>query len=375
MINPRELFHILIENDFRFITGVPCSIFNGFLRIVEKEKKKIEHIIAVDEGEAIGIAAGYYLATSKVPIVYMQNSGLGNALDALTSLSAKEVYNIPVLLLISWRGEPGKNDEPQHEKMGKITIKLLKTLEIPHIILSSNKKKIKQEITKVKQYFQKKNLPYSVIIRKEVLKPYSFGRKEEKSVYSLKREEAIKIILDNLKGDEVIISATGKISRELFEYQKKRKQSTQTNFYVIGSMGCASSIGLGIILKKPKRKIFIFDGDGSILMKMGSLATIGHYSPKNFCHIIFDNNAYDSTGGQSTISDTLDFVEIAKASGYKTAKLITTREKLKRSIVNIRNDMRGPILLVVKVKKGCRADLGRLPRDVVERKKIFMDFL
>jgi len=370
MINSKKLLNILVKNDFKFITGIPCSILKDFLNCLNDNRDKIKHIIPTSEEEAMGIAAGYYLATSKIPMVYMQNSGFANSVDGLTSLLNKEVYKIPVLLLISWRGEPGKKDEPQHIKIGKITLKLLKLLGIPYTILSNKDEIVTEQIKKAKEVLYKNSFPYALIIKKGLIEPYQ--TKNKRSIYPMTREKAIKIIIDNLRGNEVIISTTGKASRELFEYREIKKQSHKTDFHVLGSMGCAASIGFGIAIQEPEKKVIIFDGDGSILMKMGTLATVGHYLPKNFYHIIFDNNSHDSTGGQRTVSDTVDFRKIAIACGYKKAEIVTNENKLKEGLTKI-ND--GPSMLVIKVKKGARKNLGRPTKTPIESKKEFMNFL
>jgi len=372
MINGNQLVNLLTGEGLNFITGIPCSILKDFLFCLSEKERGIEHIIVASEEEAISIGTGYYLATAKIPIVYMQNSGLARSVDVLTSLVNKEVYRIPMLLLISWRGEPGKKDEPQHLKMGKITLKLLKTLSIPYAILSDNKSKVAKEVKEAKKYLKNNSLPYAIIIRKGLIKPCQAQKGTE--INSLSREEAIKIIVDNSKGDEIIISTTGKISRELFEYREAKEQSHKTDFYTLGSMGCSAAIALGIALKKPKKKVLVFDGDGSVLMQMGALATIGHYLPKNFYHIIFDNNAHDSTGGQKTASNTASFNKIALACGYKGAETVLTQRRLTNAVRNLKRNS-GPRMLVVKIKKGSRKDLGRPATTPIENKKLLMNFL
>ena len=370
MVNCQTLAKIFKSQDFTFLTGVPCSIFKDWLNFLNDNNNQFKNIIATCEGEACAIATGYYLATKEIPVIYMQNSGLGNCVDPLTSLMNKEVYSIPVLLLISWRGEPGKKDEPQHIKMGKITKKLLKTLGIPFIVLSTEETLIKKQIQIAKRYLKKQSSPYAIIVRKGIIASYQ--SKPKKEIYPLSREEAIKILVNGLKGNEVIISTTGKTSRELFELREAKKEGHRKDFYTLGSMGCAAGIALGIALAKPKKKVFVFDGDGSVLMKMGTLAIIGHYLPKNFYHIIFDNNAHDSTGGQKTVSDTVAFDKIAKACGYKFTKVLTREKEIKEVLSRIKE---GPLMLVIKVKKGSRENLGRPTLSPVKMKKAFMNFL
>jgi len=371
MLKGSQLIKLLVKEDLNFITGIPCSILKSFLTHLNKVKK-IKHILATNEGEASALAVGYYLATKKIPIIYMQNSGLANSVNPLISLLDKEVYSIPALLLISWRGQPNRKDEPEHIKMGRITLELLKLLGIPYLLLSSDETKAAQEIKRAKQYLKKNNSPTAIIIRKGIL-AYSQSKKE-KNIYSLTREGAIKIIVDNLKDNRLIISTTGKTSRELFEYRENKNQNHQTDFYMVGSMGCVAAIALGIALEKPKKRIFVFDGDGAVLMKMGTLATVGYHLPKNFYHIIFDNRAYDSTGGQSTISNSVSFDKVASACGYKSVKTVSTKKELINSIRKIELQ-KSPHLFVIKVKKGSRDDLTRPTEMPWQNKVAFMKFL
>lgn len=358
MISCQNLAQIFKSNNLTFLTGVPCSILKDLLNYIE-EDKDFQYVGATSEAEACAIAVGFYLATNRIPIIYMQNSGLGNSIDPLTSLMNKEMYSIPALLLISWRGEPGISDAPQHSKMGRITTKLLDTLEIPYSVFSSE-----QDIEKAVQYIKEYSLPYALIIRKGAIAPYQL-----KNDYALNREEAIRTIIDNLTGQEIIISTTGKTSRELNELK-----TANPKLYILGSMGCCSGVGLGIALQKPEKKVFVFDGDGSVLMKMGTLATIGHCGPKNFYHIVFDNNAHDSTGGQKTSSDTVDFAKIALSCGYKFGKTVSTKEDLIKSLENLKSSQ-GPAMLVVKVKKGARKDLSRPDKTPIEYKNEFTEFI
>lgn len=373
MITCQQLSKIFKSQGLEFFSGVPCSILKDWLNFIN-ESKQFKNIVATCEGEACAIATGYYLATKKIPVVYMQNSGLGNSVDPLTSLLDKEVYSIPALLLISWRGEPGEKDEPQHIKMGKITPKLLKTLGIPFAVLSNNAEAIEKQIKKAKVYLRKKNSPYAIIVRKGIIASHQTAPKKEK--YSLGREEAIKIVIDSLKRKEIIISTTGKTSRELFELRKKKKQSHQADFYTLGSMGSTAGIALGIALQKPKKRIFVFDGDGSVLMKMGTLATIGHYLSKNFYHIIFDNHSHESTGGQATVSETINFAKVATACGYEKAMIISRESELKKILAKLnKKSNKGPIMLVIKIRRGARKDLGRPTLSPVKMKRLFMNFL
>lgn len=365
--------NLLVKEGFSFFTGVPCSIFKDFLACLNSTAG-INHFAATSEGEACAIAAGSYLASKSIPVVYMQNSGLGNSINPLTSLMDKSVYGMPALLLISWRGKPGLKDEPEHTKMGEIITKLLETLNIPYGVLPPDAKEAARQIKIAKEYLRKNNLPYAIIVGKGTFAPYECPIKNKKDKYFLTREEAIGIIGDYLRGGEAVVSTTGKTSRELFEYRKTRGFDHEKDFYMVGSMGCLAGIALGMAFKKPKKKIIVLDGDGALLMKMGTLATIGHYAPRRFCHFVFDNNAYDSTGGQQTVSDTVEIGKVALACGYKEAKIISTRQGLINCLRQLKNQP-GPSMVVVKVRKGARKDLGRPTLTPQENKIAFMRFM
>ena len=375
VISCNDLFEIFKKNELTFFTGIPDSTFKGWMTFLEeKHGKELTQIIAANECEATAIATGYHLSTGKVAVVYMQNSGLGKTVNPITSLCDPEVYSIPIVMMVGWRGEPGKKDEPQHKKMGRITIPLLETLEIPYRVLPDTIQEVAEVITEMRDIADRENTPVALIIRKGVIAPYDSGKTEARESHlEMNREDAIKTIVDNLDGSEAIVSTTGKTSRELFEYRIERNEKPM-DFYTVGGMGCAASIALGIALQKPEKEIFVFDGDGAVIMQMGSLATIGHYKPSNFNHILFDNRAHDSTGGQKTVSDTVDFEKIALACGYNEAVTVKTKTDLKK-VIKKSKLTKGPKLIVVKVKKGSRKDLGRPTTSPIENKENFMRFL
>ncbi|MHA1448456.1 MAG: phosphonopyruvate decarboxylase [Candidatus Hodarchaeales archaeon] len=368
-----ELWEIFRKLELDFFTGVPDSTFKDWMTFLDKmHGEGLTNIIACNECEAIAIATGYHLATGNLGIVYMQNAGEGKIVNPITSLCDPEVYSIPVFLLIGWRGEPGKKDEPQHRKMGKITLSMLEILDIPHEILPDDSNKAETVIRKLKQISLEDSKPVALIIKRGIInEPVSI--REQESPYRMSREEAIKIIMDNLTGKEMIVSTTGKTSRELYEYRMSENQQPR-DFYTVGGMGCASAIAFGMTIRNSDRKVLIFDGDGAVLMQMGSLATIGHYSPKNLVHIVFDNSSHDSTGGQPTVSNTADFSKVALACGYKEAKIISIADELAQTIQKLTSTS-GPVIIVVKVKKGARADLGRPKTTPIENKKAVMKFL
>lgn len=372
MIRPEFFFNRLKEKGFDFFTGVPDSTFKEFIKFINF-KAANSHVIASSEGEAMGIASGYHLATSKFPVVYMQNSGLGNSVNPLTSLLDSDVYSIPCLLLVGWRGEPGKPDEPEHTKMGKVTLNLLETLGVPCEICPEEEKATTACIEKAKKFMQEKSQPFAIVFRKGTFEKFD-SPKEECLQLEMNRESAIKNVVSFLKGDEAIVSTTGKASRELFEHMVELGKGHKTNFYTVGSMGCSAGIAFGIAKEKPGKKVFVFDGDGAVLMKMGTLATIGHYKPKNLFHIVFDNQCYDSTGGQPTVSSTTDFSKIALACGYAWAKTVSKEAELKPAFSEMLSNG-GPAMLVITISKGARKDLGRPTTTPQENKNGFMRFL
>ncbi len=308
MINCYDLAKIFKENDLTFFTGVPDSIFKDWMTFLA-EGNNLTNRIACNECEAVAIATGYHISTKNVGVVYMQNSGLGKAVNPLTSLISKEVFGIPMILMIGWRGEPGEDDEPQHKMMGRIMLSQLDTLEVPYSVLPDNIEEARESIRKTKEQTLETGYASAIIIKKNVLEKY-VSKSGSRMYYEMSREGAIRTIIDNLNGVEVIVATTGKTSRELFE-QRIAKGEIPRDFLIVGSMGCSASIAAEIVLQKPEEEVYCFDGDGAVLMQMGALSTIGSYKPKNFTHVIFDNMSHDSTGGQPTNSEYVDFAEVA----------------------------------------------------------------
>ena len=370
MISCKEFYDILIGNGINFFTGVPDSLLKDFCAYITDNTPKKNNIIAANEGNAIALAAGHYLATGKPGLVYMQNSGLGNAINPLTSLTDKEVYSIPMLLLIGWRAEPGVKDEPQHVKMGKITLGMLETMQIPYKILNDNfEETIKDAIIHMKN----EKSPYAIVVKRNTFEKYELKDKKETN-YGLNREGAMEAIIPLLEESSIIVSTTGMTSRELFELRDSNKQGHEKDFLTVGSMGHSSSIALGIAITKPDRQVYCFDGDGALIMHMGALSTIGSLKPKNFKHIIFNNFSHDSVGGQPTSADNIHIPAIAKANGYADAFSAKTKEETIKIIKKIKN-IDGPILLEIKVNKGARKDLGRPTSTPIENKEDFMKFI
>lgn len=302
----------------------------------------------------------------------MQNSGEGNIINPLASLTDKEVYNIPVLLLIGWRGRPGVHDEPQHIKQGKVTTGLLNTMGINYDILSSDEEKAAKQIAKAVEAVNN-NEVYALVIEKGTFEDYKLKNVEINDL-TMTREEAIQTVASTLGEKDSIVSTTGMISRELFEARTQWEQGHERDFLTVGSMGHASQIALGIALEKKDRKVWCFDGDGATIMHMGSMAIVASKSPNNYVHVVFNNGAHDSVGGQPTVGLKINIPAVAEAVGYKKAFTVDNKAALEKALKEIKSTD-GPVLLEVKVKKGNRKDLGRPTTTPIENKEAFMNFL
>lgn len=373
MISSKFFIDSLCSMQMDFFTGVPDSLLKNVCAYITDHFVTERNVIAANEGAAVGLAAGYYLATKKIPVVYMQNSGLGNAVNPLMSLTDKEVYNIPLLLLVGWRGEPGVKDEPQHIKQGKVTLPLLEAMGIKYAIMSQNETEFLSQLNYANFYMNETHEPFAFVIPKGTFEEYKLQQDGE-VILPLKREAAIQLIASSLSKEDIIVSTTGMISRELFEYRTSAFMEHEKDFLTVGSMGHASQIALGIALEKKKCKVFCFDGDGSTLMHMGSLAIIGSLHPDNYVHVIFNNGAHDSVGGQPTVAFNIDLCKIAQACGYEVALSVSDSDSLCEALKRI-TYMHGPILLEVKVRKGARKDLGRPTTTPLQNKDTFMLFL
>ena len=377
MIRPEFFINTLKSYGIDFFAGVPDSLLKNICAYIADNIDSSHNIITANEGAAVGLAAGHYLATGQPACVYMQNSGEGNTVNPLASLTDKEVYNIPVLLVIGWRGRPGVHDEPQHVKQGKITTALLDVMGISYEVLSKDEKEAKLQIEKAAEALSNKNL-FALVIEKDTFEEYKL-KNIETNTLTMSREEAIQAVASALGPKDVIVSTTGMISRELFEARTAWGQGHERDFLTVGSMGHASQIALGIALEKQDRKVWCFDGDGATIMHMGSLAIIASKKPANYIHVVFNNGAHDSVGGQPTVGLKIDLPAVAKAVGYTTTFSVSTKEELdsKLSILTSQSSTlnSGPVLLEIKVKKGNRKDLGRPTTTPIENKEALMEFL
>jgi len=375
MVDPKLFIQTLEHSGVDFFTGVPDSLLKNLCAYLTDHCNHTHHIIAANEGGAVGLAAGYHLATGRMAMVYMQNSGEGNAINPLLSLTDEDVYGIPVLLLIGWRGEPGVHDEPQHLKQGKVTLTLLEAMHIDYEVLSDREDEAILQVDKAVEYMRKYSKPYALVVRKNTFSDYQLTNRSPE-VYPMSREAAIQLVVDRLPVDAVVVSTTGMISRELFEYREAKHQGHAHDFLTVGSMGHASQIALGIALQHPDRLVFCFDGDGAMLMHLGAMAIMGEYKPSNMVHIVFNNGAHDSVGGQPTVGQTIDAVAIARAVGYESSYSVDSRETLIGVLDQLCTcSAHGTTFVNVNVHKGNRKDLGRPTTTPKDNKQALMQEL
>ncbi len=358
----------------QFYTGVPDSqlkaLCNFLINKFGIDSK--HHIIAANEGNCTALAAGYHLATGKVPVVYMQNSGEGNIINPVASLLNDKVYAIPCVFIVGWRGEPGIHDEPQHIYQGEVTVKLLEDMGIETFIIG--KETTDEEVSVAMGKFNeilKSGKDVAFVIRKGAL-TYD-GKTVYKNDNTMLREEIIRHIT-KVSGEDPIISTTGKASRELFEIREANAQPHKYDFLTVGSMGHSSSIALGVALNKPESKIWCIDGDGALLMHMGSMAVIGANKPSNLVHVVINNGAHETVGGMPTVASDIDVVSIAKACGYESAVSCDSFESLDAELKKAK-ESKVLSLIEVKCSIGARDDLGRPTTSALENKNNFMDYL
>lgn len=373
MIRPSFFYDTLRNFGINFYAGVPDSLLKNLCAYITDHADSSHNIIAANEGGAMGLAVGNYLATGSIPVVYMQNSGLGNIINPLASLTDKDVYQIPVLLVIGWRGKPGVHDEPQHVKQGKVTTGLLNTMGIDYTVLSKDEDKAKIQIERAVSFMRQAKECYALVIEKDTFESYTLLN-VEKNGLTLSREEAIETVVASLPSNAVVVSTTGMISRELFEIRERRGQGHQQDFLTVGSMGHASQIALGIALAQPDRPVYCFDGDGAAIMHMGGMAIIGSKQPHNYTHVVFNNGAHDSVGGQPTVGFDINFVTLAEALGYKHTYTCNSPIELKVNLMDAQLQG-GPCFIEAKVRKGNRKDLGRPTTTPIQNKEALLTFL
>lgn len=376
MIEASEFVGPLKEAGYSFFTGVPCSYLKPFINHVINDDS-LDYVTAASEGEAVGISLGASLAGRKT-VTMCQNSGLGNMVNPLTSLNYP--FRVPTLLIVTWRGEPGQPDEPQHEQMGEITHRLLETMDIPWRPFPRELGEIAPTLAEADETMRRTGRPFALVMSKGSVAPETLEEQPSPEIVEARcdhyepgerstRSEALERILDLLRGDEAVIATTGKTGRELFTIADR-----PNHLYVVGGMGTASGIGTGVALARPGQKVIVLDGDGAALMKMGAFATIGRYQPENLVHIVLDNEQHDSTGGQQTASSVTRFADVAAATNYRRVASAERLEDLS-SVLPGFLEQPGPSLLHLKIKPGSPENLGRPTVKPHEVKDRFSEFL
>ncbi|MDP3744460.1 MAG: phosphonopyruvate decarboxylase [Methylotenera sp.] len=376
MIAPSVFHSALQACGINFVAGVPDSLLKEVCACITQCFPAERHVIAANEGAAIGLAIGHYLASNSPALVYMQNSGLGNVVNPIASLADPQVYGIPMLLMVGWRGEILTNgtqihDEPQHIKQGQVTIAQLEILDIPYVLIDAQTPDIEKVLKDLVQLALTRQAPVALLVRKQTFSPFKFeGKAETPSLLS--REQAIQLLVQNLPENTAIVSTTGMASRELFEYRKVNGTAFDHDFLTVGGMGHASQIATGIAMECPTSKILCIDGDGAMLMHMGSLTVSARQ--KNLIHVVINNGAHDSVGGQPTLAKDLDLSKIASDCGYGFIAQVATEEAL---LIQLRLALHAntSVFLEIKCKCGARADLGRPDRTPSTNKHEFMKFL
>lgn len=373
MIRPSYFYDLLVKNGTDFFAGVPDSLLKNLCAYITDTAPADKHIISANEGSATGLATGYHLATGKIPMIYMQNSGEGNMVNPLMSIADPDVYSIPMLIVIGWRGEPGVHDEPQHVKQGKVTCDLLDAMKVPYEVLSDNEADLPAQFEKAYKYINENKAQYAFVIRKGTFDEYKLQNNipvEGK----MSREEAIEKIMLSAEPTTAFVSTTGMISRELYELRDKHNMGHDRDFLTVGGMGHASQIALAIAMQKPGRAVFCLDGDGASIMQMGGMATIGSRKPSNYIHFVLNNGAHDSVGGQPTVGREIDFCKIAAGCGYQNVTRAATLDELDAAIASAKASKKLSFIEVL-VTKGARKDLGRPKTTPRENKEALMKFL
>lgn len=372
MLAPLDYLHVLRDTGVTFFTGVPDSLLKEFCACVTANLKPEDHLIAANEGASVGLAIGHYLGTGSIPLVYLQNSGLGNIVNPLLSLASPDVYGTPMLLMLGWRGEPGKKDEPQHVHQGRVMIKLLEDMDIPVIVLSNDIAEAEAQTKAAVQQARNINGPVALVVKKNTFGKYPASKIE--CDLPMGREEAIIAAAEVLEDNAAIICTTGMPSRELFEFRARNEAGHHRDFLTVGGMGHASQIALGLAMAQPARPVYCFDGDGAALMHMGSMAITGQSNATNLVYLVFNNGVHGSVGGQPTVGFNIDMPQIATACGFTTSQRVSTREDLQKAI-SLARATEGVTFIEVQVRPGNRADIGRPTSTPAQNKVAMMKFL
>jgi phosphonopyruvate decarboxylase len=355
--------------------GVPDSLLKQLGSHIMATLPREQHVIAANEGGAVAIAMGHYLRTGSPAAVYLQNSGLGNTINPLLSLADPDVYGIPMLIIVGWRGQPGVKDEPQHIKQGRVMRALLDAIELPWSVLPRDPGAAETTMTEAVKVAIDRSRPYVVLVEKGIFADVNVSLPPASATEGLvSREDALVSMADAVGSEAVIVSTTGMLSRELFEHRERTGQSGERDFLTVGGMGHASSIALGIAMRESRREVWCFDGDGALLMHLGGLAVIADHAPPTFFHVVFNNGVHDSVGGQPTSVSVVDVAATATALGYRHASSTNDLASVADTVAELRRNG-GPALLELKVRPGNRPGIGRPTRTPTESKRAFMTAL
>jgi phosphonopyruvate decarboxylase len=379
MIDPARFVAHLAEHGVTMYTGVPDSLLKSFGKHVHDALPRAQHIITANEGAAVGLALGHHLRTREVAAVYLQNSGFGNTVNPLLSLADPDVYGVPMLVIVGWRGQPGVKDEPQHVKQGRVQTALLDALELPWAVLPTDPVAAERTVEETLRAAVEGSTPAFLLVEKGTFGEAPAPAEEEARGTTTpaaerlpSREEALTALVDAIGDDAVLVSTTGMLSRELFELRERTGGDASRDFLTVGGMGHASSIALGVALREPEREVWCLDGDGALLMHAGTLAVIADHAPERYLHVVFNNGVHDSVGGQPTSIDRVDVPALARAMGYRHGATTSDLSSLPAEVARLR-EHGGPSLLELRVRPGNREGIGRPTRTPAESKRAFMD--
>ena len=370
MISTEDFFAALSAEGFTYFTGVPDSLLKDLCAFIAERVPPENHVINANEGTATALAAGYHLATGNIPVVYLQNSGIGNTVNPLLSLVDPAVYRIPILFLIGWRGEPGVPDEPQHVAQGRVMPELLHALGLPYDVLEAETGDTRELLARIREQMVESGRSHALLVRKGAFAEYrSNGKPVDRAEAT--RADAIAGVLSRLSPSDLVVSTTGMSSREVYAFREARGERHQSDFLTVGSMGHCSQIALGVAQHAPTRNVWCIDGDGAVLMHMGSVAVIGTQKPRNFRHVVINNGAHDSVGGQPTVAREIDLCAVARACGYRGAEALEGVDGLAGAVDRLTAAV-GPAMLEVRVASRAGTDAGRPTTTPVENKAAFM---
>lgn len=374
MVDLHKVKQCLIDQGVEFITGVPDTLLNDFCLMVSSQWPKSNHVIAANEGNSVGLAVGYHLSTGSIPLIYMQNSGIGNTVNPLISLAHESVYSIPMVILAGWRGEPNRKDHPQHTKQGELTPVLFDDMDIPYRVLEDNTDQVVESFKWAIETARAKNAPVALIAVKNVLER---GEKDDflTNPNQPSREDAISSLIDAFPENTIFVASTGRATRELYEIRNLKGMSHQNDFLNVGAMGHTSSIAQGIAAGNKERLIVCLDGDASAIMHLGALTTSSIMDLSNFVHVVLNNGAHESVGGQPSAGNKIDLNSIAKNCGYETAPRAVENLHEIPNVVKALVPNTRPVFIEVKIRKGMRRDLPPLVIEPSKQKNLLMNEL